>query len=60
MSTPQEQNLNDQTMMIWNMERKLNSWWFAKHNRKVDSYSQLSTNHYWDWLVYIDVSFVFD
>ena len=46
-------------MMIWNMERKLNKWWFAKHNRKVDSYSELSTNHYWDWLVYIDVSLSF-
>jgi len=42
--------------MIWNMERKLNKWWFAKHDRKHDDYAKISINNYWDWLVYIDVS----
>lgn len=56
MSTPAQENANDQTMMIWNMESKLNKSWFSRYNRKTDTYAKLSINQYWDWLIYIDVS----
>ena len=41
--------------MIMDMERKLNSKWFARRTQ-ADRYCTLSTNQFWDWLVYIDVS----
>ena len=47
---------NNQSLMIMDMERKLNSKWFARRMQR-DRYCTLSTNQFWDWLVYIDVSY---
>ncbi len=48
---------DNQSQMIFNMERKLNATWFAKRFNKKDKYCALSTNEYWDWLTYIDVNY---
>jgi hypothetical protein len=42
--------------MIFNMEKKLNATFFAKRFNRKDKFCSLSTNEYWDWLTYIDVS----
>lgn len=47
---------NDQSLMIMDMERKLNWGWFSRRHVK-DKYATLSTNQFWDWLVYIDVTY---
>ena len=48
---------DNQSQMIFNMERKLNASWFSKRFNKVDKFCSLSTNEYWDWLTYIDVDY---
>ena len=45
---------DDQSLMIMNMERKLNSRWFNRRTQK-DKYCSLSTTQWWDLHVYIDV-----
>ena len=59
MSSPQA-NKDDQSLMIYTMERKLNPTWFSVHNRKKDAYSKICVSQYWDWLIYIDVSAVWE
>jgi len=46
---------DDRTNMIFEMEKKLNPSWFARHNRSSDDFATLSVAQYWDWLTYIDV-----
>jgi hypothetical protein len=43
------------THMIFEMERKLNAIWFKRRLASKDSYCNLSTSQYWDWLIFIDV-----
>ena len=43
------------THMIMQMEQKLNSLWFKRRLASRDSYCNLSTSQYWDWLIFIDV-----
>lgn len=54
MSSSPQANKDDQSLMIYNMERKLNLTWFSVHNRKKDAYSKICVSQYWDWLIYID------
>ena len=42
--------------MIMDMEKKLNSSWFNRRATALDQICTLTTSHYWDWLVHIDVS----
>jgi len=49
---------DSQTSAIMEMERKLNPFIFWRRIWKTDRYCMLSSNQYWDWLTYIDVSFL--
>ena len=48
---------DNRSSMIMSMESKLNSTWFNKRKDAHKNYCTLSTGQYWDWLMYIDVSF---
>lgn len=50
-----QDNVSDQSLMIVNMERKLNASWFSRRTEK-DKFCKISTTQFWDWLVYVDVS----
>ena len=47
---------DSRSLMIMEMERKLNPRWFARYARRNDDYATVSIAQYWDWLTYIDVS----
>ena len=42
--------------MILKMEKKLNPKVYFRRFWKRDEYCSLSSNQYWDWLIYLDVS----
>jgi hypothetical protein len=46
---------DSQTVMIMQMERKLNPTAFWRRLWANDKYCTISTAQYWDWLTYIDV-----
>lgn len=46
---------DSQTVMIMQMEQKLNPTAFWRRLWKNDKYCSISTAQYWDWLTYIDV-----
>jgi len=45
-----------QSMMIMQMEKKLNPTAYWRRFWKTDKYCKITTAQYWDWLPYIDVS----
>ncbi len=50
---------DNQTLMILEMERKLNPVIFWRRLMGKDKYCRITTSQYWDWLTYIDVSNLF-
>ena len=49
-------NSDSVSSMILQMEKKFNPKVYFRRFWKHDQYCSLSSNQYWDWLVYIDVS----
>ena len=45
---------DSQSVMILQMEKKLNSLWFRRRKAQ-DKLCTISSNQYWDWLTYVDV-----
>lgn len=46
---------DSRSIMIIEMEKKLNPKWFSRYARRADDFASLSIAQYWDWLTYIDV-----
>lgn len=46
---------DNQSVMILQMENKLNKQTFLRRLMRTDNHAALSTQQYWDWLTYVDV-----